>query len=151
MTDRPEIDLEHYSHINQQAIFRTEQISKAFELYMKLFTALVAATGGVALAEGQVTPETKAFLYLLIGSLTAFLGYSSIKIIKSHRKIWEGFREDQVTFGPIKNGKPVVPREDKSKDINTHSFQVMAVGVSAALLAAVCFIFVFLQLRHLLH
>jgi len=143
--------LEHYSYINQQAIFRTEQIAKSFELYMKLFTALVAATGGVALAEGHVTAETKAFLYLLIGCLAGFLGYTSIKIISAHHKLWSGFRNDQSTYGPTKNGVAVVPPEDKSKDINTHSFQVMAVGVSAALLAAVCFIFVFLQLRHLLH
>lgn len=137
MTDRPGFELEHYSYLNRQVLFRTEQISKAFELYTKLFTALVAATGGLLLA-GQVEGGLKAMAFVIIAVLTGFLGYTSVKVIEAHQKLWAGFRDDQRRFGPRRFGVPMVPPHDDRPDIRTHSFQTRAIALSSGGLVLGC-------------
>ena len=103
------LDQEHYAFLNSQMRFRTEQIQGKFDLFIKIFSAVVA--GSVWLSyQGELTPEARDKFALVSLLLVWWIALLNSAMILSHDAAWIGYRRAVVEHGPrYADGSPKVP------------------------------------------
>ncbi|MDP2764514.1 MAG: hypothetical protein Q8O54_06730 [Brevundimonas sp.] len=103
------LDQEHYAFLNSQMRFRTEQIQGKFDLFIKIFSAVVA--GSVWLSyQGDLTSEARDKFALVSLVLVWWIALLNSAMILSHDAAWIGYRRAVVEHGPrYPDGSPKVP------------------------------------------
>lgn len=128
--DHP-LDQEHYAFLNSQLRFRTEQVQGKFDLFIKIFSAVVA--GSVWLSyQGDLTPGARAKFGLVSMLLVWWMTILCSAMILSHDGAWRGYRHAVVKHGPrYPDGTPKVPELTQKLHMRVELMMVFGMLIAA--------------------
>lgn len=103
------LDEIHYQHLNTEVASRSTLIEQKFDLFIKLFSAVVAGSVWLSL-QSDLSASQRAAYAIVSNFLVWWLAAMGVIMVSAHYEAWRGYRRAQSQHGPHSlAGEPKVP------------------------------------------